>query len=441
MNITIHRGTDQIGGCVTEYEYNGWRLFVDYGEQLPGESKSAGLPVEGLTHGDISRSALLITHYHSDHIGEIASLPVALPIYIGEISKEIAFTKSNHLRFVSYKEAAIAERLKTVNTFRPGEGCKFGEFSIMPIIMDHSAFDAYAFKISADALSVLHTGDFRTHGFRSTKLPKVIERYVGKVDYMVCEATNVNRPDKTALTEHELQKRYEEAFRANKYNVVYLSSTNIDRLFALYHAALRAHRPFYVDGFQKQIMDKVAGRDPIWRKSRLYRYDKKYKPIVLEREKSGEFRIIDKFKEHLSEHGYVLIARAGERFDNLLAQMPSDGRKTYLSQWSGYLNPYLSAYNPTLAKSLEGGYEYLHTSGHCDMKSLRGLIEMLRPKALIPIHTDNPQAFADLFCDQRPVLLMEDGETFSPIRDPGYDNITANVYALKSTILNSCPTR
>ena len=35
MKITIHRGTDQIGGCVTKYEYNGFRLIVDYGEQLP----------------------------------------------------------------------------------------------------------------------------------------------------------------------------------------------------------------------------------------------------------------------------------------------------------------------------------------------------------------------------------------------------------------------
>lgn len=35
MNLTIHRSTDQIGGCVTEYEYEGWQLFIDYGEQLP----------------------------------------------------------------------------------------------------------------------------------------------------------------------------------------------------------------------------------------------------------------------------------------------------------------------------------------------------------------------------------------------------------------------
>ena len=36
MKIAIHRGTDKIGGSVTEYEHEGWKLFVDYGEQLPG---------------------------------------------------------------------------------------------------------------------------------------------------------------------------------------------------------------------------------------------------------------------------------------------------------------------------------------------------------------------------------------------------------------------
>ena len=69
MKITIRRGTEQIGGCVTEYENEGWRLFVDYGEQLPGAKHTEPLDIEGLTKGDLSKSALLITHYHGDHIG------------------------------------------------------------------------------------------------------------------------------------------------------------------------------------------------------------------------------------------------------------------------------------------------------------------------------------------------------------------------------------
>ena len=76
MKITVHRGSNQIGGCVTEYESNGWKLFVDYGEQLPGAPMSdKKLEIDGLTCGDIRKSALLITHYHGDHIGKITELP------------------------------------------------------------------------------------------------------------------------------------------------------------------------------------------------------------------------------------------------------------------------------------------------------------------------------------------------------------------------------
>ena len=100
MNIKVYRGTHQIGGCVTEYEYHGWHLFVDYGEELPGGPKTGDLQVEGLTYGDISKSALLITHYHGDHIGCIPKLPKDLPIFMGRISRDIQMELSNRLHMV-----------------------------------------------------------------------------------------------------------------------------------------------------------------------------------------------------------------------------------------------------------------------------------------------------------------------------------------------------
>ena len=35
MKITIHRGTNQIGGCIAEIKSCGYKVFIDFGEQLP----------------------------------------------------------------------------------------------------------------------------------------------------------------------------------------------------------------------------------------------------------------------------------------------------------------------------------------------------------------------------------------------------------------------
>lgn len=412
MNIIIHRGTHQIGGCVTEYEYDGWRLFVDYGEELPGGPKSGDLRIEGLTHGDISKSALLITHYHGDHIGSITKLPVELPIYMGKVGREIQLVLSGHLKSVDGIHQEMLERLLHANTFEAGKGFSFGPFSIMPITVDHSAFDAYAFKIEAAGVSAFHTGDFRTHGFRSKKLPEVIQKYVGEVDYVVCEGTNVNRSNATNLTERELQQQFEKQFKENRGNVVYLSSTNIDRLFSLYHAASRAGRVFLVDAYQKHIMDVVTQRDSLWGKSELYHYGE-YEPKVLKYDK-GEFLVTDEFKDYLDKLGYVLIARATPRFDNLVDHLPGEKQK-YLSMWKDYVNKNSEAYNEKLANSLGKRFEHIHTSGHSDMNSMREVFRLLHPKALIPIHTDAPEKFEEVFSDEWSVIRLNDGDSVSAL--------------------------
>lgn len=413
MKITIHRGADQIGGCVTEYEYEGWKLFVDFGEQLPGAPVITDpLDIEGLTYGDISKSALLVTHYHGDHIGRIGDLPADLPVYMGMMAKEIAMTQCGYTSLVSETRNSKLERLKIARTFMPGEKFEFGKFSIIPIMVDHSAFDAYAFCIEAGGKKAFHTGDFRTHGFRSGKLQEVIKTRVGEqVDCVVCEATHAADPDEVHQREADLQRDFEQVFRDNKYNVVYVSSTNIDRLFSLYHAAIRAYRPFYVDAYQKKIMDVVAGRDIIYGKSELFQYKSGLEPIVLKRDGS-HFKAKKKFNKKLAEKGYVMIARSSERYDDFLTKIPGDGRRVFLSMWKGYVDENNAAYNPALVKSLGEGYEYYHTSGHCDMKSLRELLTLLNPGKVIPIHTDSPQTFSDRFSDSLPVLLIKDGESY-----------------------------
>ena len=411
LSIKIHRGTHQIGGCVTEYEYNGWRLFVDYGEELPGGPKTGDLKVEGLTHGDLSKSALLITHYHGDHIGNIVKLPKELPIYMGKLGREIQKVLSNHMKSKNKSHKMMVERLDYINTFKERNEFNFGPFSIMPLTIDHSAFDAYAFKIVANGVSVYHTGDFRMHGFRSGKTSEMLKKYVDEVDYVVCEGTNISRPEAASKKEYMLQKDFETLFKENKGCIVYLSSTNIDRLFSLYHAALKAHRAFYVDGYQKKIMDIVVNSDSIWVKSELFQYGRyEPKPLIYNNNDKDSFYISDSFIDALKKHGYVLIARANSRFDKLIEKIPGEKKKV-LSMWNGYVKKGSEAYDEHLAKSLKDGYEYMHTSGHVDMADLHELFRLLHPKGIIPIHTDDPKGFAQLFNNEWNVVILNDDET------------------------------
>ena len=427
MKITIHRGTDQIGGCVTEYEHEGWKLFVDYGEQLPGVPKSNLLDIVGLTKGDITKSALLITHYHGDHIGCISQLPKELPMYMGELGREIQLVYSKRMSKVDNKQAIVIERLNAARVFRPGQPFSVGPFKIMPVTVDHSAFDAYAFKIEAGEVSVFHTGDFRTHGFRSAKLEKMLQLYIGKVDYVVCEGTNAPRPDASSRTEAEVQKDFEKELTQKIGHIVYLSSTNIDRLFSFYHAALRAGMPFLVDDYQKRIMDTVEKSDSLWSKAKLYQYGEHVPKEVL---KDGHYYFNDKFLQTIKDKGYVLIARAGSAFDKLIQALPGE-KKKYLSMWNGYLDPGKEAYNETLAKSIGSDYVYLHTSGHCDMKSMREILQLLQPKAIIPIHTDRPDAFVEQFCDEWPVIRLIDGQSIEPTSTSRVDVCKLTVFCAK----------
>ena len=40
-DLTIHRGTHQIGGCCTEISAGGHRILIDFGANLPGTDGDA----------------------------------------------------------------------------------------------------------------------------------------------------------------------------------------------------------------------------------------------------------------------------------------------------------------------------------------------------------------------------------------------------------------
>lgn len=417
MKITIHRGTNQIGGCVTEISHDGYKLFVDLGEQLPGtHSTGEELVIEGLMQGDVSKSALLITHYHADHIGELLKAQPDVPVYMGETAWKIYQCYESRLTYVP--EATVAdkhkhmlERISKMNTFVAGKTFCWGDIKITPLMVDHSAFDAYMFVIEAGSIRLLYTGDFRGHGFRSKTLPKLMAKYARGIDYVISEGTNVCRAVENE-SEQSLQHRFVEEFRQCKYNFVLTSSTHIDRIFSLYHAARQAGRIFVCDHFQYRLMEIVAKFHECYTTF----YQIKETVYIVRRRKNGEFFIPDRLLELMKQKGFCMPIRDNPYFWNAVAQFDGDSdQAVYYSLWKGYVEADSQAYNEKLAHALAHypHYKYMHTSGHCDIRALEALFRQVKPrKGIIPIHTEYPERFETLFGAIAPVILLQDGENF-----------------------------
>ena len=86
--ITVHRGIDQIGGCITEISTETSRVFVDFGQNLPGcaEPKTTlqdkALVARIFANNPKPHQAVVYTHAHEDHVGLFDLIPTDVPQYI-----------------------------------------------------------------------------------------------------------------------------------------------------------------------------------------------------------------------------------------------------------------------------------------------------------------------------------------------------------------------
>lgn len=423
MKLTIHRGTNQIGGCVTEYQLGNWKLFVDFGEQLPGAPISdEPLLIDGLNCGDTSHSALLITHNHGDHIGKLLEVDPSVPLYIGGIAEEIYNKLQERLSYIKNelgeKASATIERLKTVNTFQDGDKIEFGPFIIRPHNMDHSAFDAYCFLISNkddENDIVLHTGDFRTHGWRGQELFEKLNT-LPAVKALICEGTNIDKENISAETEQMIEERFTQHFKENKYNVVFAAASNIDRIFTIYRAAVAAGRFVLMDKYQESIINDIVEHVSKTNSatSQVYTPFKKENYLALDYDKcsktSLQFFYNDKLQNLVQGKGCVLIARSTQQYLSLIDKFTKEKTKRYLSMWSGYIDSENPAYNEALANAVGNEYEHIHTSGHADLQALEELFSRVQAEKIIPMHTANPDKFIEHFPEKN-ICILKDGET------------------------------
>ena len=182
LTLTVHRGTQQIGGsCIEIVHPDGDRLILDAGRPLDAPEGATGLLPASL---DRTRPAtVLISHPHQDHWGLVEELPPAWPIWTGSGSAKLIAITSDVTR------RPLARTFETWNS-RSGPFA-IGPFTVTPYLTDHSAFDAYMLLVEGAGKRILYTGDFRRHGRKSVLVDRFMANPPPDIDVLVTEGSNL----------------------------------------------------------------------------------------------------------------------------------------------------------------------------------------------------------------------------------------------------------
>ncbi len=431
MKFKIHRGTKEIGGSCVEVWTDNTRILLDFGMPLvekdglefdfgkyktlkPSDLVEKGIlpQIEGLY--DNSKNLIqgvIISHPHQDHYGLANFINDNVPFYLGEASHEII--ELNNI-FTSQKT-----NLKSANYFEKETTFKIGDISITAYWADHSAFDAYSFLVETNGKSLFYSGDFRSHGRKAKAFYWFTHNAPQNVDYLLLEGTTISRSIKPFKTEEEIENELIEVFKQHgKINLIYSSGQNIDRLISIYRACKRTGKILVVDVYIAKVLKELSKYAKIPYPSENFENLKVIFPFFIScrLKNEGSEKILYEFKkykitkEEIGNQAEKIVMTVRPSMQKDLENIDRiEGGNFIYSMWEGYLQKtgtikfvdYLTNRGFTLHK--------IHTSGHADTKTFKKMVEAIKPKHIVPIHTFERDKYKDIF--NVPIVELKDGET------------------------------
>jgi ribonuclease J len=411
MEVTIHKGSQEIGGTCIQLSSGKTSLLLDAGLPLSADSR----PV------DLSRltvDALLVSHPHQDHFGLMATLPPGTPVYIGKLARSLIDATRV---FLGEERYAL-----DFHEFSAWQSFTIGAFTITPYLVDHSTTDAYAFLIEAEGKRLFYSGDLRSHGRKGKLFENLVHRPIHDIDLLFLEGTMLHRSNDQFPDETAVENTIFQTIRLQK-NISFLlsSSQNIDRIVSAYRACKRAHKLLVIDIYTAWVLEKVqtvSSSSPCLDRPeiRVYAKGSQYERLKADPEYFGDFssrlfrnRVMPKELRETPEaflyFGKMSNFRLIDEFKNAATPV-----NVMYSQWLGYLDGNHADYFgcdriAAYRKDPEVNFVYAHTSGHAPLQDLQKLAAALKPKMLVPIHTEDAEGFRSNFEN---VTTLMDGETF-----------------------------
>lgn len=386
LKITPLGGLEEVGRNMTLFEYGGEIIIIDMGLQFP-EDDMPGIDyiipnIESLRGREKDIQGIVITHGHLDHVGAISHLAPKLgypPIYATPLSRGIIMKR--HEDFPGMGKLNI-------HTIKASDKIILGKFKVEFFHVNHNIPGSVGVVIKTPRGTALHTGDFKFDhnpvGEEPADLARIREIAAGKdgVLVLLSDSTNAEVPGYT-ISEKQVQESLDEIIRQAEGRIIASTfGSLLSRIQEIINIAEKYGRKVTVDGYSmrtnveiaKELGFLKAKKDTLIPIKEVNKYEPN-KMIIVCTGAQGEGEAVLMRIAH-REHKQVQIRR-GDTVIFSSSVVPGNERS-------------VSALKDILmyqgAKIIHSKLMDVHASGHAQVEDLKLMLNLVKPKYLIPIH-------------------------------------------------------
>ncbi len=383
IHIVPLGGIGEIGKNMFVIRYKDQMLVIDSGLAFPGdELLGIDIVIPDITYLLENKEKVLgivLSHGHEDHIG-------ALPYILPQLNVPVYGTRLT-LGLVEGKlrEHHILDKC-SLNTIGPDDTITLGKFKLDFFRTNHSIPDSVGIAIETPVGTVVYTSDFK---FDQTPVNAEPTDYyklakLGKKGVLVAfsDSTNAERPGYT-LSEKEVGATILDIFRTSKQRIILATfASNVHRIQQVIDAACQYKRKVAVVGRSMVNVVQIAqdlGYLNVCEGALIDIDELKTLPpnraVILTTGSQGE-PMSALTRISMSEHRKVQIM-PGDTV--VIAATPIPGNEKLVSRTID--NLFKRGAN-VIYERVSG----IHVSGHASQEELKLMLNLLKPRYLIPVH-------------------------------------------------------
>lgn len=377
-------GCGEVGRSMYVYEYQDDIVIIDMGLQFP-EEDMPGIDylipnVEYLKPKKKNIRGIIITHGHYDHIGAIPHLLDSLgnpPMYATALTRGMILKRQDDFKQSPKPKIEI---ITSESRFR------LGSFEIEFFHVNHNIPDCVGVVLKTPGGTAVHTGDFKFDHTPVNERPADIARLseLGRqgVTLLVSESTDAEVPGHQ-ISEMEVQKSLEEIFKVAHGRIIAATFASLlTRVQQLVWLSEKYNRKVLIEGYSMKQNVAVA-------QELGYLHIKR--GTMIDSKQFGDYKDEELTVVCTGAQGEdrAVLMRIANNEHKSIALKPQDSVIFSSSVIPGN-EATVQRLKDVLYKKAAKIYHYssmdIHAGGHAKREELKMMINLTKPKYLIPIH-------------------------------------------------------